>query len=57
MSTTDETEVKRLGKLVLDKGANPLDAPVSGGCHRAATGNIAIVGEERKFSTNSSSFN
>ena len=50
MSTTDETEVKRLGKLVLDKGATPLDAPVSGGCHRAATGNIAIfVGGERKI--------
>ena len=50
MSTTDETEIKRLGKLVLDKGANPLDAPVSGGCHRAATGNIAIfVGGERKI--------
>ena len=50
MSTTDETEIKRLGKLVLDKGAAPLDAPVSGGCHRAATGNIAIfVGGERKI--------
>ncbi len=50
MSTTDETEVKRLGKLVLDKGATPLDAPVSGGCHRAATGNIAVfVGGERKI--------
>ena len=50
MSTTDETEVKRLGKLVLNKGATPLDAPVSGGCHRAATGNIAIfVGGERKI--------
>jgi len=50
MSTTDETEVKRLGKLVLDKEAAALDAPVSGGCHRAATGNIAIfVGGERKI--------
>ena len=49
MSTTDESEVKRLGKLVINKGAIPLDAPVSGGCHRAATGNIAIfVGGERK---------
>ena len=49
MSTTDESEVKRLGKLVIEKGAIPLDAPVSGGCHRAATGNIAIfVGGERK---------
>jgi 3-hydroxyisobutyrate dehydrogenase len=49
MSTTDETEVKRLGKKVLDKKAIPLEGPVSGGCHRAATGNIAIfVGGERK---------
>ena len=48
MSTTDESEVKRLGKLVMDKKAIPLDAPVSGGCHRATTGNIAIfVGGER----------
>ena len=49
MSTTDESEVKRLGKLVSDKKAVPLDGPVSGGCHRAKTGNIAIfVGGERK---------
>jgi len=49
MSTTDASEVKRLGKLVAAKGATPLDGPVSGGCHRAATGNIAIfVGGERK---------
>ena len=49
MSTTDESEVKRLGKLVKEKGVISLDGPVSGGCHRAATGNIAIfVGGERK---------
>ena len=49
MSTTDESEIKRLGKKVLDKKAIPLDGPVSGGCHRAATGNIAIfVGGDRK---------
>ena len=49
MSTTDENEVKRLGKKVIEKKAIPLDGPVSGGCHRAATGNIAIfVGGERK---------
>ena len=42
MSTTDEAEVKRLGALVQDKGALSVDCPVSGGCHRAATGNIAI---------------
>ena len=49
MSTTDVSEIKRLGKLVADKKAFPLDGPVSGGCHRADTGNIAIfVGGERK---------
>ena len=49
MSTTDNMEVKRIGELVKSKGAVPLDAPVSGGCHRATTGNIAIfVGGERK---------
>jgi len=49
MSTTDDKEVKRIGELVKSKGAIPLDAPVSGGCHRAVTGNIAIfVGGERK---------
>ena len=49
MSTTDQSEVKRLGKQVINKKAIPLDGPVSGGCHRAATGNIAIfVGGERK---------
>jgi 3-hydroxyisobutyrate dehydrogenase len=49
MSTTDENEVKRLGEKVIAKKAIPMDGPVSGGCHRAATGNIAIfVGGERK---------
>jgi 3-hydroxyisobutyrate dehydrogenase len=43
MSTTDEAEVKRLGAMVKAKGAEPIDCPVSGGCHRAATGNIAIL--------------
>jgi 3-hydroxyisobutyrate dehydrogenase len=49
MSTTDESEIKRIGKKILEKKGIPLDGPVSGGCHRAATGNIAIfVGGERK---------
>mgnify|MGYP005620854039 FL=1 len=43
MSTTDEAEVRRLGALVEATGATALDCPVSGGCHRAATGNIAIL--------------
>jgi 3-hydroxyisobutyrate dehydrogenase len=42
MSTTDETEVKRIAELVRAKGASPIECPVSGGCHRAATGNISI---------------
>ena len=49
MSTTDEAEVKRLGAKVEALGASPVDCPVSGGCHRAATGNIAIfAGCERE---------
>ena len=49
MSTTDEAEVKRIGQKVIAKKAIPLDGPVSGGCHKAATGNISIfVGGERK---------
>ena len=48
MSTTDQKDIIKFGKLVKEKGATPLEAPVSGGCHRAATGNIAIfVGGER----------
>ena len=42
MSTTDEAEVRRLAALVADAGGAALDCPVSGGCHRAATGNISI---------------
>ena len=49
MSTTDEAEVRRMGALVVATGAEPIDCPVSGGCHRAATGNIAIfAGCERE---------
>lgn len=48
MSTTDEEEVKRLGAKVKTMGGEALDCPVSGGCHRAATGNISIfIGGER----------
>jgi len=42
MSTTDEAEVKRLGAKVMALGGLAVDCPVSGGCHRAATGNISI---------------
>ncbi len=42
MSTTDAAEMKRLALLLDGKGVRTLDCPVSGGCHRAATGNISI---------------
>lgn len=42
MSTTDEAEVKRLGDKVIAQGGAAVDCPVSGGCHRADTGNISI---------------
>ena len=42
MSTTDANEVKRLGALVVGAGGEAVDCPVSGGCHRADTGNISI---------------
>jgi 3-hydroxyisobutyrate dehydrogenase len=48
MSTTDAGEIKRLGAKVEALGATAMDCPVSGGCHRAATGNISIfAGGER----------
>lgn len=42
MSTTDSHEIIDLGGQIIAKGGRALDCPVSGGCHRAATGNIAI---------------
>ena len=42
MSTTDEKEMIRLSKLIESKGANVLEAPVTGGQHRAESGNISI---------------
>ena len=42
MSTTDQAEVVRIGALVAARGGLAMDCPVSGGCHRAATGNISI---------------
>ena len=42
MSTTDASEIKRLAAKVTAKGGEAVECPVSGGCHRAATGNISI---------------
>jgi 3-hydroxyisobutyrate dehydrogenase len=49
MSTTDADEVKRIAEKVQAKGAFAVECPVSGGCHRADTGNISIfVGGDRE---------
>ena len=42
MSTTDADEVTRLGTLVEQTSGMAVECPVSGGCHRAGTGNISI---------------
>jgi len=51
MSTTDEKEMIRLTKLFEDKGANVLEAPVTGGQHKAESGNISIfvAGKRKNF--------
>ena len=49
MSTTDEDEMIRMSKICLEKGAESLEPPVSGGQHRAESGNISVlVGGKRK---------
>ncbi|MEO1199340.1 MAG: NAD(P)-dependent oxidoreductase [Pseudomonadota bacterium] len=42
MSTTDADEVRRIAGVAAERAIKVMDCPVSGGCHRAATGNIAI---------------
>ena len=42
MSTTDAEEVLRLSAEVAATGGLAVECPVSGGCHRADTGNISI---------------
>ena len=49
MSTTEDEQLKKHASLIEQKNAIALEAPVSGGCHRAATGNISIfVGGSRE---------
>ena len=43
MSTTDENEMIRLSKLIESKEANVFEAPVTGGQHRAESGNIGVL--------------
>jgi 3-hydroxyisobutyrate dehydrogenase len=42
MSTTEAAQVRRLAARVEAQGGTAMDCPVSGGCHRAASGNISI---------------
>ena len=51
MSTTDASEMTRLAARVEKTGARAIECPVSGGCHRAATGNISIFagGDRQTF--------
>mgnify|MGYP001255706360 CR=1 FL=1 len=51
MSTTDESEMIRLSKLCLQKGIESLEAPITGGQHRAENGNISILvaGKRKNF--------
>lgn len=42
MSTTDAADLERLAAAVTARGGMAVECPVSGGCHRADTGNISI---------------
>lgn len=49
MSTTDEEDMRFLSNKILEKKAQVLEAPITGGQHRAESGNIAIlVGGQRE---------
>jgi len=43
MSTTDAVELKRLAGLAAERGIATLEAPVTGGVHRAASGRITVL--------------
>jgi len=51
MSTTDADEVRRLGAIAAGRGIGILEAPITGGCHRAKSGDISILvgGDEDLF--------
>ncbi len=51
MSTTDKNEMIRLSDLFIKKGGNVLESPITGGEHRAKSGNISILaaGDNRNF--------
>ena len=51
MSTNDPHELQRLASLAADRGVATLEAPVTGGVHRAAAGMISVLvgGDEAVF--------
>ena len=51
MSTTDENDMIKLSKLCFKKKIKTLEAPLTGGVHRAESGNISILaaGERKTF--------
>ncbi len=53
MSTNDPDVIKRLAALAQEKGIQTLEAPVTGGVHRAASGEITVLagGDETVFKT------
>jgi 3-hydroxyisobutyrate dehydrogenase len=51
MSTNGEEEVLKMAALCADKGVHMLECPVTGGVHRAASGQITVIvgGDETVF--------
>ncbi len=51
MSTLDHKDVERLSAVAAEKGVRMMEAPVTGGVHRAAAGDITVIagGDEDLF--------
>ena len=58
MSTNDLHELQRLAALAAERGVATLEAPVTGGVHRAATGMITVMvgGDETVFAAHLPAF-
>jgi 3-hydroxyisobutyrate dehydrogenase len=52
-STNDRHEIERLAALLRERGVETLEAPLTGGVHRAATGEITVLagGDEAVFAS------
>lgn len=58
MSTNDQHEIERIAALAAERGIDTLEAPVTGGVHRAAAGDITILigGDETVFARHRPAF-